>query len=127
MPITNSSQLTAAIAHLKTKADLQQEELREQVNDMYESIKPANLVKRLLNRHNDSLHFTDDLIDASIGAAAGYLSKKIIPGGKQNKFKKVVGNLVELSVAGIVNKNAGNIRSAGISLLERLIKPGKPQ
>ncbi len=79
---------------IKTLEDSQVEKgnlLKEQFYFTYESLKPANLIKGMLQDISSSPDLLDSLIGTSVGQTTGFLLKKIFVGSSKNPFRKVLG------------------------------------
>ena len=126
MEINNSSDLKAAIIRLEQQNKIQKNLVVEQFHTTYESLKPVNILKSSLNKVVHSPGVVENVINATIGLGAGFLSKKILLGGSRGILNKLLGTAVEFGVAGLVSKKSGSIKSGGISLFNKLFKPKKP-
>jgi len=122
MRITNATQLNEAIALMQAEEKIKKEALVDQFRSTVENLKPANMIKQVLNKVINFKDITDEVIDSSIGRGAGILSKKILVGKPSNIFKRIFGTIVELTVANAVAKNADGIKGKAFELIKKLIK-----
>lgn len=106
-----SEALKEAIHLLKVKQAGELLLLKEQFQETYESLKPLNFIKNTFNEVTSSPEIKNGLINNAIGLATGYLSKKVLIGATHNPFKKILGAILEFSVASFVAKRA-NIQTS---------------
>ena len=104
--INERTALLNSISLLKAKQAEELQSLKTQFHLTYESLKPLNLIKNTFNEVTSSPEVKSSLVNNAIGLATGYLSKKLLIGGTHNPIKKILGALVEFSVASFVAKRA---------------------
>ena len=109
--ITNVEELRASILVLKKKQTEEEVLLKEELKITYNSLKPINLLKGILKEFTSGSDFKENILNATIGIATGYLSKKIVTGSTHNPIKKVLGSIIQIGVSSIVSKNVEGIRS----------------
>ena len=117
--------LNDSIALLEAKQQMQLEELREQFYVTYESLKPMNLIKHAWHEATTAPDMKDNLIGNVIGFATGYVSKKVLVGATHNPIKKIIGTVLQFAIANVVSKHSDKIKSAGESILGRIIQYNK--
>ncbi len=98
------------------------EQLKNQFDVAYESVKPINLVKNLFHEVTASPEIKTDLVSNVIGLGTGFISKKLLLGSLHNPVTKVLGTLFEFAVANIVSKNSDGIKTIGGNLLRHFFK-----
>lgn len=103
--------------------DLQQ--LKNQFDVAYESVKPLNLVKNLFHEVTASPEIKNDLLSTIIGFGAGFISKKLLLGSTHNPIKKVLGTLFEFAVANMASKHSEGIKSIGENIFKRFFNKNK--
>jgi hypothetical protein len=111
-----------AIRFLEHKQSQDLIALKEQLHTTYESVQPMALMKSTLHEVTTSPMIKNIILNNAIGFAAGYISKKILVGTSASPIKKIVGTLVQFSVAAVVTQNADGIRATGEYLLRRIFK-----
>lgn len=119
--IRNITELRASIIFLEIKKDNEMRLLKEQFKVTYESMKPANLIKNKINEIITSPDLKQNLINATISLAAGYLSKKAVVGSTHNPLKQLFGTLLQLGVTSVVAKNTDGIKSTAMNLINAVI------
>jgi hypothetical protein len=120
MKITNTIQLKEAIALLEADQAMKKDLVAQEYHVLYESLKPANLIRNSFKKIADSPSLARNIIGTSLGVGAGLLSKKILIGKSTNIFKKLFGAILELTVARTVARNAGGIAQQGAGLIKKL-------
>jgi hypothetical protein len=106
MKIKNfTDQLNDDIQQLKEEQAFNGKLLIKQFQLTYDSLKPVNLLKSTLSEVASSPYLIDNIIGASVGMASGYLSKKIVVAGSDNKFRRLVGSILQFGVTNLIAKN----------------------
>ena len=114
--------LDEAIKLLRVKQTQQLGLLRDQFRITYESLKPINLLKHTLKEAVSSTEIKRDIFNSVIGITTGYLSKAILIGASVSPVKKILGALLQFTVASLVSKNPDPIKSVGRNILNRIVK-----
>lgn len=118
--ITTSAHLKMAIQELELRQANELILLKEQFNKTSESLKPINLIKSTFKNAVSSPDLKTDVFNAVIGLATGVVAKKLMIGKTINPFKKLLGIIVEMTVANKVSKNADEIKSTGSTIFKKL-------
>jgi hypothetical protein len=95
--------------------------VREQLHLTYESIKPINLIRNTFKEVAASHELTDNIINTSVGLAAGYVSKTIFEKVSHSPFRRLLGTVLLFGVTNLVSKNPSTIRSIGTSFFNIVI------
>jgi hypothetical protein len=119
---TEACVLDEAINLLRTKRALELVLLRDQFHITFESLKPINLLKHTFREAATSTQIKEDMLNSVIGITTGYLSKAILIGASVNPLKKVLGALLQFTVATLVSKNPDSIKSVGRNILDKIFK-----
>ncbi len=120
--ITTKEELRASIALLEIKQDYELVLLKEQGLITYESLRPINLIKKTFKDLTRTPDFKDDVLNTTLGMAAGYISKKATIGSSHNPLKQILGTLIQMGVTTLVTRNADGITSMAGSLLKSFLK-----
>ena len=102
--------LKSAIEQLEYKQSAEWPLLKEQFLITYENLKPLNVLKKAFKEVSSTPDFKNDMLGATIGLTAGYLSKAIIVGVSHNPIKKLLGELLGVGISNIVSKNSDTIK-----------------
>ena len=95
--------------------------LKEDFHQVYESLKPANLIKNTLKEVSSSPYLINNLLSASVGLAAGYVSKKAITGRSHNIIIRSLGVLLQFGITNLIAKNPQAIKSFGNFISNHII------
>ena len=107
------------------KYDHTLQQLKNQFDVAYESVKPINLIKNLVHKVTASPEIKKDLVSNVIGLSTGFITKRILLGSLHNPVTKVLGTVFEFAVANLVSKNAGGIKIIGGNLLKHFLNKNK--
>jgi hypothetical protein len=125
-PMSNTSQSTLTVSELRDKifeleqkraADL--EALKRETHVLLNGLKPSTLIKNTLTETVQTPVVTKKLTGVAIGAASGFILKKIVIGASRNPIRKLVGTLLQIGASNFIAKNSDTIQSLG----ERAITP----
>jgi hypothetical protein len=119
--ITSLVELRSSIHLLEIKQTNEKALLIEQFKITYESIKPGNLIKSKVNDLISSPNLKQNLLNAALSLAAGYLSKKAIIGSTHNPLRQLFGTLLQVGVTSLVAKNTNEIKSTAMNLIGNII------
>lgn len=122
MEINNSNDLDMAIASLSQKNKVQTAALKNQFGEVIESLKPARLLKAAVNNIAEHPDVAKVAVGTIVAVEAGVLSRKLIVGKSGNIFRRIIGTVVEFTVARSVLGNSAFIAGKGIQLLRKLAR-----
>ena len=129
MKVETASQiLSREISLLERKKSQEFKNLKEQLHNTYESMKPINLLKNTLEDITHSPEIKHDFTKAAIAMFTGYLVKKLVFKSSVNPLKILAGAAFQTFATNIAAKNSDKIKDAGISIFEMvkgLIMPKK--
>lgn len=104
--------LTAAIERLERKQVASLSMIQRQATHAYESLKPVNLIKKLLKDISSSGPIKNILLTASTGLTSGFLLKKLMVGKSKSIAMKLFGNVVMFGVANFIGRHPGLVIAA---------------
>jgi hypothetical protein len=113
LEINSGTDLRTAILKLEAKQAVEGKLLREQIHLAYESIKPVNLIKSTFKEAAASLDLKENILNTSVGLAAGYVSKIVFENVTKNPLKKLLGTALMFGITNIVAKNPDTVKSLG--------------
>ena len=102
--INSARDLHEAIGELEQKKAQQLLALEHQFSDVYENLKPGNLIKHTLQSAFGSGESKQNILGSVIGLGTGFLSKRLLVGKSVGFFRKAIGTAVELGVAGMIGR-----------------------
>jgi hypothetical protein len=119
--INSEADLKAAIIQLEIKQAEEKKVLKEQYLRAYESIKPVNFIKSTFKEVSTSPEIKDEILNASVGLAAGYLSKILFQGASHSAVRKLFGTVLMFGITNTVAKHPEAVKSAGKGLVNLLV------
>jgi hypothetical protein len=102
--IANTSDLEVAIKRLERKRALMEEDLKDHVHTILESLKPANILKHTIHEVQGSTELKHNLLRVALGLGAGYFSRKLIIGKSAGLVKKALGTALQYGITNFVAK-----------------------
>ena len=114
--------LEEVINRLKTQRAQELFLLRNQFYLTYESLKPINLIKHTFKEASSSTEIKEGVVSNVIGLTTGYFTKAILIGSSANPIKRILGTLLQFTVATLVAQNSDSIKSIGKVVLDKLFK-----
>lgn len=126
--IKTSADLKLAIQQLELQQATELSLLKEEFNKAKEGLKPINIIKSAFKEAVAVPDIKTDIINTAIGLTTGIVAKKIIIGKTLNPLSKLLGVVLEVFVANKVSKNAGEIKSIGNIIMQKIFnKRGEPE
>lgn len=111
--MTEIENLNALILNAKSKQKLEFIELKSQLDIVYDSIKPINLIKDTWSEISTSNVIKGNILDSAIGLTTGYVSKKLLFGNSHNPIKNILGTVLEFAISNVTSKNTGILKALG--------------
>jgi len=120
--ITSIAGLKNAISALEIEQGVKGQLLKEQVYLTYESLKPVNLLRNTFKELFSSQKMKENMSGSAIGAASGFLLKKIFIGESANKFRKITGTILQFGIKNFIAQNSDQIRSFGQAIFHHFFR-----
>ncbi|MDQ3047781.1 MAG: hypothetical protein M3R27_09555 [Bacteroidota bacterium] len=120
--ITTVAELRESIQLLEIKQKEEGKALKAELMATYEGMRPSNLLKKALRDITQAPDLKGDLINATIGLAAGFLTKKATVGDSSNPLKQLLGTFLQMGVTSLVSKNANFIKDSAIGFISNFLK-----
>jgi hypothetical protein len=105
--IANTSDLNAAIKRLERKRAIMEEDLKDHVHTILETLKPANILRHTIHEVQESTELKHNLFKVALGLGAGYFSRKLIIGKSAGLVKKALGTALQYGITNFVAKKNG--------------------
>jgi hypothetical protein len=102
--IASTTDLEVAIKRLERKKALMEEDLKDQVHVIFESLKPTNILKHTIHEVQESTELKHNLLKVAIGLGAGYFSRKLVIGKSAGLVKKALGTALQYGITNFVAK-----------------------
>ena len=96
--------------------------LKDQLHTSYESLKPVNLIKSTFKEFASSADTKYDLFDNALSLGIGFVAKKVFVNSSHNRFRRVVGTLLQVAITNVVSKQSDHIKVLGENLINRFLK-----
>ena len=96
-----------AIKRLERKKLLLEEDLKDELHTILESIKPANILKHTIHEVQESTELKHNLLKVVLGLGAGYFSRKLVVGKSAGIVKKALGAALQYGITNFVAKKNG--------------------
>jgi len=119
--IYSIAELKDAIQQLENQQTEDWNLLKQQSLITFNSLKPFNIIKNAVMEVVSAPDVKVNIVNAAIGFTTGFVAKNLLMGPSHTIFTKVIGSLVEMSVATNVIKNAGEIKSLGRVILRKIM------
>lgn len=100
--------LDEAIARLEVERDIKWNELKNQLDVTFQSMKPIHLLNGVLEDIKEFPEVKSNLLQVALSFAGGYLSKKIVFGKSRSTFKKILGSLVQYGITNFISKKVNS-------------------
>ena len=115
--LNSATDIKQLIFQLENQQAIDLQQLREQLHQTYESIKPINLVRNTFKEVVASEELTDNIVNTSVGLAAGYVSKTLFEKASHSPFRKLMGTALLFGVTNLVAKNPHTVKAIGTDFL----------
>ncbi|MFZ4547650.1 MAG: hypothetical protein ACOYN4_09450 [Bacteroidales bacterium] len=124
--LSPTTRLKNSIQELKNQQSVDEQLLKMQLNIVFESLKPVNLLKKALRDVATSPDLINNILGSSVGLASGFLSKKVFVGFSGNVLRKLFGSMLQFGVTNLIAKNPDSIRLVVQYLVERFVNKKRP-
>ncbi|HEY3388496.1 MAG TPA: hypothetical protein VGK38_02920 [Prolixibacteraceae bacterium] len=118
--ITAAEALKKSISILERRQTEEGILLREQFTVTYESLKPVNVLRKILSDIAEPSDIKDSLIQTVTGLITGYFSRKILVRSSRNPLLRLAGVFVQYGVTNFVSRHSDSIRALGLYYINRL-------
>ncbi|WP_163397696.1 hypothetical protein [Flavobacterium fluviatile] len=98
--------LNQRIKLLEEQQDREWCDIKDEIDEIKENLKPLNLIRNTLQEVNEAVGFKSDLAQSAISIGIGYLAKKLVVGKTDSTFKNILGSVLQLAVTTLVAKPA---------------------
>jgi hypothetical protein len=121
MPIEYTLEsLKEEIKTLEIKQVENEKQLRLQMLNVYENLKPINILKNIARDVANTDSLKNDVTNTVASLMSGFISKKIIVGKSKNPFLKLIGIGIQLGMTTLVSKNYDIIKSYIVNFINLL-------
>lgn len=120
--IIDIDQLQARIQELERDQDTQWKQLKDNVKQQYENIKPINLIKNAFSSLTDSIDNESDILKEGAALASGLIANAIMSGSKNKPMKRWVTLALFSAATYLITKYQDEIIEAGHNVMEFVTK-----
>lgn len=106
--IANTTDLETAIKRLERRKSIMEEDLKDHMHSILESLKPSNILKTTLHEVQESTPLKHNLFKVALGLGAGYFSRKMIVGKSAGIVKKALGTALQFGITQFIAKKDDN-------------------
>lgn len=102
------NEMSLLIEQLEVKKRFQEQDLKNHLSEIYESIKPATIIKNTM--HDLAIPFENDkqgMLQNLISIGTGFISKKLFMGKSTNPLKSLIGSFLEVKLANYISNKLG--------------------
>jgi len=96
--------LNQKIKLLEEQQDREWCDIKDEIDDIKENLKPLNLIRNTVEEINESIGFKSNLAQSAISIGIGYLAKKLVVGKTHSIFKNILGSVLQLAVTTLISK-----------------------
>jgi hypothetical protein len=104
MDIYTIDTLNQRIKLLEEQQDKEWSEIKEEIGDIKENLRPTNLIRNAVSEINGAIGLKSEIAQSAISIGIGYLAKKIVIGKTESTFKNILGTVLQLAVTTLVSK-----------------------
>jgi len=122
--ITSTAGLKHALQLLEVEKALNEQLLKEQFRLARKSLKPVNLLKNM-NGKSVTPDMIDDILVPAIGLSTDYLIKKIVVGKSDNNGRKLLGSVLQYSIANYIAQHPDKIKSVSNYIFQHVFSAKK--
>jgi hypothetical protein len=128
MQTLNSLQtLEVHIASLERQQKEKKEAITAEFQGFMESIKPANMLRKLFRSVNDSPDLKADMLKGAIGLGTGFLTNKLLLGKINGPFKAILATILPAVMTKAAVDVPEKIKENGLSFLAKTLRSMKIQ
>ena len=120
--ITDIDMLQARVQELERDQDIQWKQLKDNVKQQYENIKPINLIKNAFSGLTDSIDNESDILKEGAALASGLIANAIMSGSKNKPMKRWVTLALFSAATYLITRYQDEIIAAGHNVMEFVAK-----
>jgi len=109
--IANTSDLSTAIKRLERRKMVMEEDLKDHMHIILESLKPTNILKHTMEEVQESTPLKHNLLKIALGLGVGYFSRKMVVGKSAGLVKKALGTALQFGITQFIAKKDTDIEN----------------
>jgi len=114
--ISSRTELKNAILKLEIEQAVYKQQIKEEIQTTYKKIRNVSIVAGTIKSIISATG--NNVLTHTTGVAAGYLIKKIVVGKSENKFRKILGSVLQFGATSFLTQNPKIIEKAGQFILK---------
>ena len=114
--ISSRTELKNAILQLEIEQAVYKQQLKEEFHITYKKIRNVSIIASAIKRIISATG--NNVMVNTTGVAAGYFIKKIVVGKSKNKFRKILGSVLQFGATSLLTQNPKIIEKAGQFILK---------
>jgi len=123
--VTNIEEFKEAIARLEYKHKLQWEELKDNIGEAFESVKPINLLRSTYRDFLSTPNMPENVIGSILGLTTGFVTRKLIVKKSGNIVRNFAGGLAQMLITNFMSRYSGSFKAIGSGLLHKIFFKNK--
>ena len=116
--LLSDERIKLRIKQLEEKQHQELKDLKDQLHSTYQEMQPVNLIKSTIHDVVHAPEVQQDLLNAGVSLAAGYLAKKLAFGNSENALKNMLGDLFQVGVTATIAKHPEAVNAIGHKVIE---------
>ena len=120
--ITDIDMLQARVQELERDQDIQWKQLKDNVKQQYENIKPINLIKNAFSGLTDSIDNESDILKEGAALASALIANAIMSGSKNKPMKRWDTLALFSAATYLISRYQDEIIAAGHNVMEFVAK-----
>ena len=121
--ISSTADLKEAIQNMEAEQAEHLLQLREEFYFTMESFRPVNFIGSSLKEIVSSPNMVNSILGVAVGLFTGYLSSKaIFFGASNNKYRRILGNVLQFGVTSVVARGPKAIKTFGQFISQRIFR-----
>jgi hypothetical protein len=124
--IKTQEELTIAIAELERKKTVQQLEMRSDLEQVKQAMKPVNLVRNTFSQFAEIPEVRRTLISTVVGFGMGYIAKKAKDVLSEESMDNMVSTLVHTQMSKLEVKNPDSFLTKAVTYFRKNLKKESP-
>ena len=121
----SSNAVRDAIVELERQQALESRQISMQFVSAFESIKPINLIRSTIKDVTESKDLTENIVQTSIGLAAGYVTQSLFQKPSHGPLRKLFGTIVSYGITNFLATHPKLLAAIGskvVHLFRKIVK-----
>jgi len=120
--ITSTIGLKEAIQQLEVEIEFEGLQIKKDFKSACKSLNPFNMISDILEKAASPLLLLDKIVDTILGFSSIYLTKKMVIGKSDNKFRLLAGSIIQFIFLNIIDQHKDKLSPFNRLLVQTLLK-----